>query len=134
MDQTLPDLGPVLPSRLAVLAQARELKALADRAVEFSGSGPTADLTLALAQLERMRAVLGVKEEAACLWWMGRTDCEDCLALEKPVCTMNCSSARRVDGEPYPGRIRCGCASEVVHRVQQGGVCGMGGCPYGGDF
>lgn len=30
-------------------------------------------------------------------------------------------------------RQRCGCAPEVYARVQRGGTCGMGGCPYGGD-
>lgn len=53
------DLGPGLPSRVTVHVQARELLALAQRAVEFSGRGQTADLSLALAQLEAMRAVLG---------------------------------------------------------------------------
>lgn len=53
------ELGPVLPSRLAVYERARELQALADRAVEFSGTGRTADLALALKQFERMKAVLG---------------------------------------------------------------------------
>lgn len=31
-------------------------------------------------------------------------------------------------------RIRCGCSREVYERVQAGGVCGKGGCPYGGDL
>jgi hypothetical protein len=53
------DLGPVLPSRASIHASARELQALADRAVEFSGTGRTADLALALKQFERMKAVLG---------------------------------------------------------------------------
>jgi hypothetical protein len=56
---SLADLGPVLPSRCAVHAQAVELVALAKRAEEFSGAGPTADLGLALRQFERMRAILG---------------------------------------------------------------------------
>jgi hypothetical protein len=55
----LADLGPVLPSRVAVHATAREMQALAQRAVEFSGTGTTADLVLALRQLDRMRAILG---------------------------------------------------------------------------
>lgn len=30
---------------------------------------------------------------------------------------------------------RCGCGSETVRRVLiENGVCGRGGCPYGGDF
>lgn len=54
------DLGPTLPSRVAVHAQALELKQLAQRAIEFSGrSGQTGDLQLALRQFERMRAILG---------------------------------------------------------------------------
>lgn len=32
------------------------------------------------------------------------------------------------------GRTKCLCSPDVVERVQQGGTCGMGGCPYGGDF
>lgn len=56
---TFADLGPVLPSRCAVHARARELQALAARAVEFSGTGPTADLSVALRQFETMRAILG---------------------------------------------------------------------------
>lgn len=54
--------GPLLPSKAQVHAQARELAALADRAREFAGSGPTADLQLALKQFERMRAILGAGE------------------------------------------------------------------------
>lgn len=53
------DLGPVLPPRAAVHDRARELQQLAARAAEFSGTGPTADLSLALRQFEAMRAVLG---------------------------------------------------------------------------
>ncbi|AKM09863.1 hypothetical protein [Croceicoccus naphthovorans] len=52
------DAGPILPSRAAVQRQARELRALADRMLEFSGHGPTADLSLAMRQADRMRAVL----------------------------------------------------------------------------
>ena len=53
------EAGMILPSRVAVHCQARELLDLACRAVEFSGTGPTADLALALRQLDAMRAVLG---------------------------------------------------------------------------
>lgn len=28
---------------------------------------------------------------------------------------------------------QCGCKPEVIRRVELGGTCGMGGCPYGGD-
>ena len=55
----LEELGPILPPRGAVHAQALELLALAKRAEEFSGTGPTADLALALRQLDHMRAILG---------------------------------------------------------------------------
>lgn len=55
----LSDIGPVLPSRVAVHARALDLLDLARRAVEFSGTGRGADLALALRQLEHMRAVLG---------------------------------------------------------------------------
>ena len=55
----LHELGPVLPSRCAVHAQAVELRALAARAEEFSSTGPTADLSLALRQFDHMRAILG---------------------------------------------------------------------------
>ena len=61
---SLAELGPVLPSRCTVHAQAVELVALAKRAEEFSGTGQTADLGLALAQLERMRAILGTGPQA----------------------------------------------------------------------
>lgn len=53
------ELGPVLPTKALVWSQARELRVLAERAMEFAGSGPTADLALALKQLDSMRAVLG---------------------------------------------------------------------------
>jgi len=56
------DLGPVLPSRFLVWSAARELRVLADRAIEFAGTGPTADLSLALRQFDTMRAVLGEQE------------------------------------------------------------------------
>jgi hypothetical protein len=59
----LAEIGPVLPSRAVVRAMARELQVLAARAVEFSGSGPTADLQLALRQFERIRAILGECDE-----------------------------------------------------------------------
>ena len=32
-----------------------------------------------------------------------------------------------------PG-TRCACPAETIERVRKGGTCGMGGCPYGGDF
>lgn len=53
------DLGPVLPCKAEVWAKAREIGELAERAKEFAGTGPTADLALALRQLDSMRAILG---------------------------------------------------------------------------
>lgn len=53
------DVGPVLPPRSLVHQQAVELRALATLAAELSGTGPTADLSRAVAQMERMRAILG---------------------------------------------------------------------------
>jgi len=53
------DLGPQLPPRALVHAQARELRALAERALEFSAIGPRGDLGVALRQFDRMRALLG---------------------------------------------------------------------------
>ena len=32
-----------------------------------------------------------------------------------------------------PPRSACLCPQETVDRVNRGGTCGMGGCPYGGD-
>jgi len=52
-----------LPPRYVVRQQAMELLALAQRAVEFSGNGPTHDLQAALRQFERARALLGVGEQ-----------------------------------------------------------------------
>ena len=54
------DLGPVLPPRSAVYAQAAEIMALARLAVEFTAPGPHVDLPRALRQIERIRDVLGV--------------------------------------------------------------------------
>lgn len=36
----------------------------------------------------------------------------------------------------YPHRVRpkCSCPAETIARVEAGGTCGGGGCPYGGDF
>ena len=59
------EIGPVRASRGALHAQARELRELAERMVEFSGTGPTANCELAERQLERMRAVLAAPLVAA---------------------------------------------------------------------
>lgn len=34
---------------------------------------------------------------------------------------------------PRKERAACLCPQEIVDRVNRGGTCGMGGCPYGGD-
>lgn len=56
------DLGPDLPPRLQVHGKARELEALAKRAAEFSGTGPTRNLQLALKQFDAMRVILSVPQ------------------------------------------------------------------------
>ena len=53
------DLGPVLPPRCKVRADAVELLALARLATELTTPGLQQDLGRALRQFERMRAVLG---------------------------------------------------------------------------
>lgn len=53
------ELGPVLPPRCAVRADAVELLALARLATELTTPGPQQDHARALRQFERMRAVLG---------------------------------------------------------------------------
>lgn len=58
------EIGPTLQPRWIVQTKSRELKVLAERAMEFAGDGPTANLSVALAQFERMRAVLGETDPA----------------------------------------------------------------------
>lgn len=58
MSGVFEELGPVGPSRAMLHSQARELFELAQRAMEFSGTGPKADCALAEKQIARMRAVL----------------------------------------------------------------------------
>ena len=53
------ELGPVLPSRAQVYAQAAEIMALARIAVDCACLGHRVDLPRALAQFDKMRAVLG---------------------------------------------------------------------------
>jgi hypothetical protein len=57
--ESMAELGPVLPPSRVVQAHARELKALAARALEFSSEGPCYDLALAVKQFAAMRALLG---------------------------------------------------------------------------
>ncbi len=53
------DIGPNGVPRWKVYQQARELSALADVAMECAAQGPRQDLPRALAQFDRMRAILG---------------------------------------------------------------------------
>lgn len=52
--------------------------------------------------------------------------CADCGLTEQQVA----ESGNR----PCSPRSRCSCSPEVIARVQAGGTCAGGGCPYGGDF
>lgn len=54
------DIGPTAPPRWRVRAMAREVLALAQTAIACTAEGPAENLPRALAQLDRMRAVLGV--------------------------------------------------------------------------
>lgn len=60
MASTPASIGPVLPSKAEVWSRARQIRHLAGRVMEFAGSGPTADLQLALKEMDAIRAVLGV--------------------------------------------------------------------------
>lgn len=43
-------------------------------------------------------------------------------------------AATRTDADEI-ARPRCGCPTATIERViRDHGTCGMGGCPYGGDF
>lgn len=53
------DIGPSGPGRWQVYARAKEVRALAELAVELSVSGPGQNLPRALATFDRIRAVLG---------------------------------------------------------------------------
>lgn len=52
-------VGPVLPSKAEVWNRARQIRHHAARVMEFAGSGPTADLQLALKELDTIRAIAG---------------------------------------------------------------------------
>ena len=59
-------------------------------------------------------------------------DIADFLATKPPLVSYDVSAKTYVlNDQPKP---RCGCSAEKVDRVQAGGTCGRGGCPYGGDF
>lgn len=58
--------GPMLPSRLSVWKLAHRIEALARHAKELADAETGADLQLALARLDAMRALLGVPVEQAC--------------------------------------------------------------------
>lgn len=53
------EIGPVLPPRGVIYAQAREAVTLGLRAMEMAMAGPRCDLAAAQRQLDRLRAVLG---------------------------------------------------------------------------
>lgn len=53
------DLGPAMPSRLAVYVAAAEVHALARLALELSCQGPNTDVPRAARLLDKIRAVLG---------------------------------------------------------------------------
>lgn len=65
MASTPASIGPVLPSKAEVWTQARRIRHLAARAMEFAGKGPTSDLQLALKEMDAIRAVLGAGIEPA---------------------------------------------------------------------
>ena len=53
------EIGPNGQPRWKIYQQARELAALASLAAECAASGPRQDVARALAQFDRMRAILG---------------------------------------------------------------------------
>lgn len=56
------EIGPTAMPRWRVYAQAREVVALAELALELSAEGPACNIPRAMAQLDRIRAILGVQE------------------------------------------------------------------------
>lgn len=58
-------LGPVLPSKAEVWNSARLIRHHAARVMEFAGEGPTADLQLALKEMDAIRAIAGAGIEPA---------------------------------------------------------------------
>ncbi len=59
MSEAFQDIGPTAPPRWQVYTAARELQALAVRAVELSTAGPRCDVAEAERVLARARALLG---------------------------------------------------------------------------
>ena len=59
-------------------------------------------------------------------------DIAEFLAANPPFVTYDVSAKMYVLNDPP--RPRCGCPAETRDRVQAGGTCAGGGCPYGGDF
>lgn len=59
MASTPASLGPVLPSKAVVWTRARQIRDHAARVMEFAGTGPTADLQLALKEMDAIRAIAG---------------------------------------------------------------------------
>ncbi|MBL4641560.1 MAG: hypothetical protein JKX86_07035 [Verrucomicrobiales bacterium] len=58
--------GPILPSRLSIWKLAHRIEALARHAKELAEVDSGADLRLALARVDAMRALLGVPIDLAC--------------------------------------------------------------------
>ena len=55
------EIGPSAAPRWRVYRDARELRALAELALDLSTEGPRADVPRALATMDRMRAILGLQ-------------------------------------------------------------------------
>lgn len=62
MSDAFQDIGPTTPPRWRVYTIAREIEALARVAQECSAAGPRCDMPRAAAQLDRMRALLGIPQ------------------------------------------------------------------------
>ena len=58
--------GPILPSRLSIWKLAHRIEALARHAKELAEVDSGADLRLALARVDAMRALLGAPIDLAC--------------------------------------------------------------------
>ncbi|MCW1985352.1 UNVERIFIED_ORG: hypothetical protein M2348_001084 [Sphingomonas sp. R1F5B] len=52
------DLGPTAPARWRVYNAARQIAALSQSAIELATEGPQCDVPRALAQLDRVRAMI----------------------------------------------------------------------------
>ncbi|MEO5586079.1 MAG: hypothetical protein ABIQ81_00130 [Novosphingobium sp.] len=61
---------------------------------------------------------------------MSDSDVEQC-GFQIMLDAMRAAYAARY---PTPERPKCHCPAATIARVERGGTCGGGGCPYGGDF